>query len=245
MKRKACMLLSLLLAAVCLLSGCGEKTPSESVLWINSTYAILTKVNGGDVNQVGGYVKNASSTKLVTQLLEEWWEITDRQSAEKQLDWLLQEGHRQEFLESLHENHLETYTKEELQAALTDYSEEDQIYFNLMYDAYAQFGEHAIDAWDYCRAIQLLGYFYIADYYTYEEALDKSLEIGKSLQTIYDSWEEMAQSYLFGCQYWQGGDPNDPESDLSKRYAILEELKSDADSPYQTLNWGMELTKTW
>ena len=35
-------------------------------------------------------------------------------------------------------------------------------------------GENAITGWDYSRALSLMGYYYLAGYYSEQEALDKS-----------------------------------------------------------------------
>ena len=135
-------------------------------------------------------------------------------------------------------------TREDLEAALADYDENDRAYILDMVDAYNANPEHPIDAWDYSRAMQLLGYYYIADYYTEQETLDKSLEVAKTLQGLYPSWDDMVQSYLDGYQYWNGDNPDDEESGSAQRRKIYEDLKASENNPY-TLDWNLELTKTW
>lgn len=223
------------------------KTPeSKTIQWINTTYAILTTANNGDINLVGGSNKHAVSTSIQKNTLESWWDVTDRLSAEENMNWLLNEGgHRQAFLEEYTYYGFPNMTPEQAQAEISLYVLEDQPYLQLIYDAYAQFGEHAIDAWDYCRATQLLASYYLADYYTYEEAMDQSLEICKLLQQTYRSWDEMVQSYLYGYQYWMEDDINDPDSDSYARLQIYEQLKASDQNPYEAVDWNMELVKDW
>ena len=45
-----------------------------------------------------------------------------------------------------------------------------------MFGFYEQYGPDAIAGWDYCRAMNLMSFYYLAGYYTEQEALDKSLK---------------------------------------------------------------------
>ena len=92
--------------------------------------------------------------------------------------------------------------------------------------------------------MQLLGNYYIAGYYTLEESMDKSLEVAKTLQGMYTSWDEMMDSYLYGYRYWQEDDIDDPDSASAARLQVYEELKSSGKNPY-TLGWNLPLEKTW
>ena len=82
---------------------------------------------------------------------------------------------------------------------------------------YEQFGAEAIDGWDYCRALNLMSFFYLAGYYTEEEALDKSLEIAVTLQEKFDSWDALVDSYLRGYEYWA-------EESSDERREVYEDL---------------------
>jgi len=47
-----------------------------------------------------------------------------------------------------------------------------------------QSGQATGSAWDYSRAMSNLGFYYHADYYTLEESLDKSLEVGINKELV-------------------------------------------------------------
>jgi hypothetical protein len=245
MRKKLLTIMALVVTLCLCLGGCGKKTEpvTDTIKWMNTTYAVLTARNEGDFNAIGGFEKNGLSKKIVLPLLEDSWEVTDRQSADEMLDWLLKEGHRTPYLEEIDqmkESGIFEASKEDIQKAYA----KDSNYVINMVDAYKKYGEKAIDAWDYCRAIQLLGSFYVADFYTKEETLDKSLEIAKVIQQSYTSWDDLMESYMYGFQYWQEEDASDKESETFKRREIYEKLKNSKDNPYK-IEWNLKLTKTW
>lgn len=216
---------------------------TDTVRWFNASYAVLTEVNGWDYNRFAGLPANEESMELEQQSLKEWWDVTDRTSADETLDWVLTEGHRTGFVENM------SYLQE---AGIEDVAEEDRAAFVLEYfnvdaegaqqiaDAYLfyeQYGPNAIDGWDYCRAMNLLSFYYLAGYYNEQEALDKSLEIAQTMQPLFTSWDELADSYLRGYEYWA-------EESSDERRAVYDDLKSRDDNPY-AVDYNTALEKTW
>ena len=199
---------------------------SDTVQWFNNTYAILTTANGQDVTLVGGMKPGLTAKASAMVSLEESWDVTDKASADETIQWLIDEGgHRAVFAE-------EMLYLEELE--ITKMSDEEILEIN------QKGGEKAIDAWDYCRAMSLLGWYYLAEYYTLEETLAKSLELGQAMQGMYSSWDEMVESYLDGYSYWAEEDPEDPESYTAQRRKIYEELKAAENSCFHVA-WDTEL----
>jgi hypothetical protein len=118
-----------------------------------------------------------------------------------------------------------------------DISDEEADFYVTFFAMYEQYGAEAIDAWDYCRALNLMGFFYLAGYYTETEALDGSLEIAKTLQGKFDSWDALVESYLRGYEYWA-------EESSDERREIYEDLKKRDDNPY-SVDYNTELVKSW
>ncbi len=216
---------------------------TDTVRWFNASYAVLTDLNGWDYNRFGGLPANEESKAAVQQLLVEWWDVTDRASADETLDWILSEGHRVGFRDDI--GILED-------AGIGSVSAQDRIsflksefgldeasaqFYADMYDMYLECGETAIDGWDYCRALNLLGYYYVAGYYTEKEALDTSLEIALAVQPEFTSWDELIESYMRGYVYWA-------EESADDRRAVYEELKTRSDNPY-AVDYNTALEKTW
>lgn len=216
---------------------------TDTIRWFNASYAILTKLNNCDVQYFGGMAANETNAAAAQASLESSWEVTDRASADEMMDWLLSEGHRTDF-----KNTMQTLVDTGIQSVETDarkdfilenyeVTDEEAQHYVDMYAYYEQYGENAIDAWDYCRALSLAGFYYHAGYYTEQEALDKSLEIAQILQPLYTSWDEAINSYLLGYEYWS-------EESSDERRTVYEELKGEPDSLYN-IDWNLAFEKTW
>lgn len=216
---------------------------SDTVKWFNASYAVLTKLNGWDYNRFGGLPVNEESKTVVQQMLESWWDVKDRASADETLNWILTEGHRTQFvteMKDLESAGIGSVGAEERAAFVLGVYEMDEAtaqFYADCYGAYETMGEKAIDGWDYCRALNLLGYYYTAGYYTDAEALDKSLEIAQTVQAEFGSWDELIDSYMVGYEYWA-------EESSDERRGVYEELKSKDDNPY-AIDFKMTLEKTW
>ncbi len=220
----------------------GKSEVSDTIRWMNGTYAILTKLNNADYNLVGGYKPTEQIKKAQIEALEEWWGVTDKATADETLEWVLEEGHRIDFAETMNLLDIDgaaDMTHDELVAFIdkTFENEEMSIALANSYATYTEFGENAINAWDYGRAMSLVGWYYIAGYYTLEESLDKSLEIAKKIQSEFTSWDEFNESYFRGYEYWA-------EESSEERRKVYEGIKKQADSPYN-LDWNLTLEKTW
>lgn len=147
---------------------------------------------------------------MVQDLLSEWWDVTDRETAEETMDWILENF---------------------------EVSDEEAQNYADWFAFYEQYGSDAAAGWDYSRAMSLLGYYYLAGYYTEEEALDQSMETAVVIQSIFDSWDDFMESYFLGYEYWA-------EESSDERRALYEEIKAASDSPFQ-LDWEMTFEKTW
>lgn len=245
LKKRIPVFMAVMLAAVTLLAGCGNQNQkqSDTIRWFNASYAILTELNNRDYTVFGGGKVNELSKQIQIASLEQSWGVTDRKSADETLDWVLEEGHRTEFVvnnEWLEEYGLSELEEEERVPFILYYFEVDEEEAQILvndYAIYEEYGEHAIDAWDYSRAMNLLSFYYVAGYYTREEALDKSLEIAAIFQPLYSSWDEMVESYLLGYEYWA-------EESSDERRAVYEDLKGRDDNPY-AVDYNTTLEKDW
>lgn len=74
---------------------------TDTVRWFNASYGVLTELNGWDYNRFAGLPANENSALLNQEMLKEWWDTTDRASADETLEWILTEGHRVDFIEDM------------------------------------------------------------------------------------------------------------------------------------------------
>lgn len=226
-----------------------EETLPDTVLWFNATYAPLTYSNSGDWKLVGGIEPSGLDSSLLQYRLNESWNIEDKESALETVESLKREGHRakcRECIEKLEEMGMLDYGEEEFAQKLMESGIEENLFrYVIAYYLY-QDGLDAdyIAAWDLCRVNQLYADFYICGYMTYEEAMDASLENSKILQQMYPSWEAMVDSYMLGYQFWQSDPCLTEDSPTLKRYSYYEILHAMDNGPY-TLDWNMELKKSW
>lgn len=216
---------------------------TDTVRWFNASYAVLTELNSWDYNRFGGLPANEESMELEKAMLEEWWSVTDRATADETLDWILTEGHRTDFASEMQifvdYGINDVSAEERVDFLLNNFEMDSELaqFYADMFAMYEAYGETAIDGWDYCRAMNLLSYYYLAGYYTETEALDKSLDIAQTMQPLFASWDDLIDSYLRGYEYWA-------EESSDERRAIYEDIKTRDDNPY-AVDFKMNLEKTW
>ena len=216
---------------------------TDTIRWFNASYAVLTDLNGWDYNRFAGLAANDDVMAMEQKSLEEWWSVTDRATADSTLDWILTEGHRATFAEDmayLEEAGIRDIAPQERSAFLLvqfEMTEDEAQNYAEMFGFYEQYGPDAIAGWDYCRAMNLMSFYYLAGYYTEQEALDTSLEIARTMQPLFESWDDLMSSYMRGYEYWA-------EESADERRALYEDLKTRQDNPY-SVDFKMQLEKTW
>lgn len=226
-----------------------EEPIPDTVLWFDATYAPLTYSNIGKWKRGGGTVPGKIDSDMEQYLLERDWNIQDRESALETVESLRKHGHREkcrECMEKLEEMGILDCGEEEFMQKLMESEIEEHLFRYVIAYYLHQDGldEDYIAAWDLCRVNQLYADFYVCGYMTYEEAMDASLENSKNLQQMYPSWEAMVDSYMLGYQFWQSDPCLEEDSPTLKRYGYYETLHGMDDGPY-TLDWNMELEKSW
>ncbi len=217
---------------------------TDTLRWFNAAYAVLIDLNGRDFNLFGGMPANDDSKTIMQAGLVDSWGVEDRASADENIDWILSEGHRVDFAENmkaLEDAGVTADTSTEDLVALLkdeyDFEDETANSFARAFGVYTEHGADAIAAWDYSRAMYLLSAYYHAGYYTEQEALDKSLEVAQTIQSMYESWDDFMDSYLWGYDYWA-------EEESTERREIYNKLKAQSDSPFR-FDFKMNLEKTW
>ena len=179
-------------------------------------------------------------------MLERDWGVTDQASLEETVERLVTKGHNSEALDYLAQSGTEGMTREDLITAMetNGFDDEEQTIMLAAFDAKNAYGDHAIAGWDLSRAMSLLGWGYLAGFYTYEEAMDKSLVTAQMIQQEFTSWDDFMNSYFYGYSYWSGNAPEDTDSQAYKRRRLFEEIKEEDNSPFSA-DWNTSLQKVW
>lgn len=215
----------------------------DTIRWFNASNAILIDANRWDYQIYGGLEPNEANQTAAKYVLDNSWGVTDKDSADETLEWLLSEGHRIDFtadMEILESAGIGGIDEDERAAFLLenfDLDENGAEYYARWYGRYEEYGEDAASGWDYNRALSQLANFYLAGYYTLEEALDASLLIAETVQESFDSWDDYMESYFTGYEYWSEGDSD-------ARREIYEKLQSASDNPY-SVDFNVRLEKSW
>ena len=227
-----------------------EDIDSDTVQWMCSCYAIYTDFNQMDSGYVGGLSpEHDYYADAVKVALDDGWAINGREDVEATVEWLASEGHAKEYRELLTEMEKQGLLEDGAEEAIAAIEEDDEKLggrYSAAYHAYQEFGKTGMDGWDYCRALQVLGSCYQCGYINLEECLDASLPIAQKLQSEFDSWDEVAQSYLYGYQFWSE-EVLDEYSDTQARYDIfsyLKDLQELGKGPY-AVSYDTDLIDTW
>ena len=217
----------------------------DTVRWITYTAAILIINNGGDIEYFGGVSPYDYDSLISVSLgLAISWNIFDRESAEEVIASVREVGHRTRFLEAARAPEMQV-TPEEFEEYLASIQDLVRVsYLRNIFETYQEFGEHSLLAWDYGRIINILGWCYLVDIFTLEEALDIALELALELQEVYSSWDDFYRNFNAGFNFWNPGDVNDPTTDNHRRYMIWQEIKQIPDGPY-SLPWNIRFVADW
>lgn len=212
---------------------------SDTWRWFNASYAVIITQNGGNLDIAAGFEANGFYKELFAAVLERDWGITDRKSLEETVDGLLAGRHNPAALRELGQFGSEGMSRDDLIAAMNKGGVDaaDRISLLAVFDARAAYGDQAIAGWDLSRAMQLIGWGYVAGYYTYEESVDESVEAAKIIRQKFNSWEDFLKSYLYGYSYWSGGDLADTSSAAYGRKEIYENLKA---AGVYDVDWNLE-----
>ncbi|MDR3315867.1 MAG: DUF1266 domain-containing protein, partial [Coriobacteriales bacterium] len=198
----------------------------DEVKWFNAVNAVIALASEGDAELFGGDVKTPAVAVGRRETLYEYWKINVRQDL---LDWVVKlEGGRSAKQAS-----------EIAQNLIRDGINPDSLSDNAKRELGWSSSNEAI-AWDLGRMMWIAAQGYLADYLSYEEAIDCCTKAGKRLQELFGSWDEMFANYMQGYVYWSGDNPNDEDSESHQRLDIYQWLKAQARSPYQ-IDWRLDL----
>ena len=228
-----------------------SEVESDTVQWMNATYALITENNGGDRTLVGGMERNIVNALFMRYQLYAGWGIEDRESADEVIEWLRSEGHRQEYMEyfeAFEESGLFSLEEEEFDQTIRDVFGAFGNYtlncLKTIYECNKVCGENGILAWDLCRLNQVASWCYVAGYYTLDESLEIQYQNSLLMQNSFSSWDDMMESYLYGFQYWNGDSGDSALSDTAKRRNIYSSLKEIDGGPYKN-EFATELQRSW
>lgn len=221
---------------------------TQSKKWQLAVSAIYALQNGGKIDEKKER-KNSferldmcqisfQEREKYRRILREWWGSYTRDELLKTLDWLLHEGHRQQFdqMEHLHK----TMSKDQIFELLKN-SKEYQAKPELLKsrirvaeEAKNGYSSSGIVAWDMVRLGYVVRMAYCADYITSQEAWNYLSKATKITQQSFSSWKEMMESWELGRNFWA----YDQKANFKP---LIDKLLYEAESPWQKLSWRTQL----
>ena len=209
-----------------------------------------------DMHMSGGRYK-----KSAKEMLSEWWDVHDKESAIGSLEWLREGGNREYFnylyenreklkgmeIEKIREFISSCYRKEiwigslEEEFGEREYSDEELVksrFYNEMENNLAfiegvenKMPEFGILAWDMARYVHVIRLCFIAGYLSDVECWDEINKITPICLSHFKDWDSFTKSNLIGRNFWNG---TDPEDDIMTICSQLNERKT---SPWKHFSW--------
>lgn len=202
--------------------------------------AILSLANDEKINMLGGNPRNKENCLKIRKVLNEWWDIDNREDYFETLESLEEGMHNCLFIEI--KEQIQNMSEDEFRDTLKQLPSYELVRnFETVKKYSNELGEKGIIGWDLSRAIFITGHAYLSGFINYKEAVEIIMEIAREVQAIFESWEEVGKNYLIGFEFWSGEQPESFTSDLSKRWEIFNGLRKDSNSPFNMLNWKMNL----
>lgn len=178
-------------------------------------------------------------------ILEEFWDVKDKTSAQKNVENILIQGHRTKFnvlASSLPETgSLDAVSMARFKQIFSfDFSEDappemsDEDYQKLaawLMRSKNYIKKVGILGWDASRYVHLIRLCYIAGYFDEDQAWQALLKLAPVVEGQFSSWMEFAQSFLIGRTFWSGTD--DPQLK-----SICERLLGHPASPWKFFHWS-------
>lgn len=177
-------------------------------------------------------------------ILEEFWDVRDRESCQKVLENIRSQGHRTKFNVlrsslpgdgSIDAVSLEKFRQifnfdleegQQVQMSEADYSKLAM----WMQRTHKYLKESGILAWDLARYIQLVRLSFVAGYLSDVQAWAEILKLAPLADGKFANWMDFCQSFLIGRTFWSGTD--DP-----RVKSICERLLGHPASPWQFVGW--------
>lgn len=199
----------------------------------------MAAINIGAINaeQIGYYcdsLTTGSDVEDIKENLEDYYDITNRESALETLKWLYNEGHSVYFdkiKEAVSEENAQFYC-DNLESEETACIEE---YFFNLEDAVDDLIEEdlrrcSVVAWDMGRLVLVARCCFDAGYIFEEAAWRYINNARRTSKEHYNSWEEFARGYVIGRAMWSGSGIT-----LNGIISIAQGLLEDEESPWKQI----------
>jgi len=148
------------------------------------------------------------------ETLEEYWEITDKNTFMETLDYLKKSGHHDEFV--IYKKMIDDNGGANADLTIIEaYKKDEEIKEKLAFIKanYNNISATGIKAWDYARYVNNVCLGYSAGYITRNEGEKLIRDLLEIVRNKYNNWADYYKDYNMGRKYWGGDKAHDEEYD--------------------------------
>lgn len=218
--------------------------------WALAAASLLAQPKGRDSTTLAGAEGTPMKRRAAQRWLKKEWDITSEEELDETLTWLFETGHRAEFRTSI--GRLSQLLPEEAEVYLAEvaagkhgFEDEEERAEEIHRVQLVQENTYDIRymsflAWDYLRYIELCRVGYLVAWLSETEAQQALVSAAQILQSRYESWEEMGESYLHAREYWSSVEM---DRDGQAYQRVFRRLLTEPQSPWQQIAWDLPLYK--
>lgn len=226
----------------------------EQLWWGYAVTANLTIVNNGSTKYLGGVSRKPlfKKTKITDESpaviatffrnqLSSGWGVNNREDCLEILQRLYFGLHDNVYLDLKYV--LDSMTDKQIDEIMKDSktNDLDKARINFIKKYGKELDDRGIIGWDWSRMVSVTGWGYLAGYLTYEESNEIIMSVAQTIQMVFNSWDDIGLNYVRGYEFWSGESIDKQGSSAAHRMDIHNRLLKNENSPYNTLNWNMDL----
>ena len=182
-------------------------------------------------------LESTAGTDTLKEMLEEWWEVTDRKSALETISWLLNEGQHagaDPALTEIRQRGIEAITEEEKadeDSKIGDAFTIAEFVMGVNETTEADLPETVL-AWDLVRAVNMARWAFICGYINEDEMWEAIRTTAGIAKESFNSWEEYGNSFAVGRGIWRG-----ETDDYETADEVVGAPLNKEDSPWKAIEW--------
>lgn len=213
---------------------------SPTQLWGMALCAVLTEMNRDSHDVLFGRGEAQGDLERTQHSLKRDWGIETRDDLLDMLKWLENEGHNRGYMRR--HRYLSTLSDAERERQVESCRDNIELYneYLIVKNNLAILDNVGIEAWDIGRYVNLCRWGMTTGLLNENEGWRRIIGIAIYAQRRYSGWFHFAVSYITGRQYWRS---LATEDFITDQMAILRRLTGNPKSPWNTLDWDMQLTQ--
>lgn len=189
--------------------------------------------NGDNVDSL----ENTADTDTLREMLEEWWDVTDGESARETIAWLLNEGQHEDAdraLATIFRRGLDGITDMERADTESKIGDAITIIEFATENHILPIGEipQTVLGWDLVRAVNIARWAFQCGYIPEEEMWNVIETTAEAARSTFDSWEAYGNSFAIGRGVWRGD-----TDDFETADEVVRTLLQEEDSPWNEFKW--------